>query len=252
MENEHSDDSFSIKNLTDEVSKIDKKTRESRKKKEKEGKTGKDKLIALDFDPLDIPKLINNATKTILHEMKAEFYKLFNFISEPPSKMFYTGTKDMIKAIKKNEDSGDTIVESQSLEKKLLLFSDMIEERENLIYELTDQLVNIELEKEEFARKIERMDKEKLEWSEQQKIIAKLIITDRRYNIIDLLRRTKIIAPVQLSFVLGVSLAQTKKYIKELEEIEIIKVNEDDTVFLHPEFNENTMNIIKAIQNKKK
>jgi len=158
----------------------------------------------------------------------------------------------MIKAMKKSEDSGDTIDESQSIEKKLLLFSDMVEERENLIYELTDQLVNIELEKEELTKKIEKMDKEKLEWSEQQKVIAKLIITDRRYNIIDLLRRTKIIAPVQLSFVLGVSLAQTKKYIRELEEIKIIKVNEDDTVFLHPEFNENTMNIIKAIENKEK
>ena len=33
MENEQSDDSFSIKNLTDEVSKIDKKVRESRKNK---------------------------------------------------------------------------------------------------------------------------------------------------------------------------------------------------------------------------
>lgn len=252
MENEHSDDSFSIKNLTDEVSKIDKKVRESRKNKEKKGKTGKDKPIALDFDPLDVPKLIDNATQTILHEMKAEFYKLFNFISDPPSKVFYSGTKDMIKAMKKSEDSGDTIDESQSIEKKLLLFSDMVEERENLIYELTDQLVNIELEKEELTKKIEKMDKEKLEWSEQQKVIAKLIITDRRYNIIDLLRRTKIIAPVQLSFVLGVSLAQTKKYIRELEEIQIIKVNEDDTVFLHPEFNENTMNIIKAIQNKEK
>ena len=52
-----------------------------------------------------------------------------------------------------------------------------------------------------------------------------------------------VIAPIQLSFVLGVSLSQTRKYISELEQMRILNVNEDGTVSLHPEFDEETMNI---------
>ncbi|GAH18495.1 unnamed protein product, partial [marine sediment metagenome] len=50
-------------------------------------------------------------------------------------------------------------------------------------------------------------------------------------------------AQIQLSFVLGVSLSQTKQYINELEKMKIIRINEDNTVSLDDSFDEETMNL---------
>ena len=90
---------------------------------------------------------------------------------------------------------------------------------------------------------MEDVEKSKQQWLSQKHVLEKLVQTDPRFNIINLLRRMGVIAPIQLSFVLGVSLSQTRRYIKELEEMNILTINEDETISLHPTFDEDTMNI---------
>ena len=51
-----------------------------------------------------------------------------------------------------------------------------------------------------------------------------------------MLKQLQSISQMQLSFVLGISLSQTKQYLKELEEIKIVQLKEDDTVELDPNF----------------
>jgi hypothetical protein len=129
------------------------------------------------------------------------------------------------------------------LEGEKELFQLLLDERESLIYELSDQLVAIETEKKEINDKLKILESDKEKWDNQKSVFERLITTDPRFNIINLLRRMGVIAPIQLSFVLGVSLSQTRKYILELEQMKIIQINEDDTISLHSAFNEETMNI---------
>ena len=144
-----------------------------------------------------------------------------------------------------DSDEGTTVEDAVATEfqKEKEMMQLILEERESLIYELSDQIVAIEAEKKDLEEKMEQIENEKLKWDSQKSILERIVTTDPRFNIINLLRRMGIIAQIQLSFVLGVSLSQTRKYIMELEQMKILQVNEDETVSLHPAFNEETMNV---------
>ncbi len=236
-----------ITKLSEEVEEL----KENLKAPKKEGKVEKTKKkkqeSTLELDPAIryVNELLENSSEVIISEMKSEFFRLFNFLSSMFSVSPYQ--QDRRKIQKKPSDSSENgsvdtrVIEDFQREKDMLNL--LLEERESLIYELSDQIVAIEAEKKELEDKMEKITKEMEKWMKQKSVLERIVTSDPRFNIINLLRRMGVIAPIQLSFVLGVSLSQTRKYISELEQMKILNVNEDGTVSLHPEFDEDTMNI---------
>ncbi|MHA1223662.1 MAG: hypothetical protein ACTSSG_06755 [Candidatus Heimdallarchaeaceae archaeon] len=241
-----------IDSLSEEVKELKTSLKKTRKKEKTRGKKEESSAdLSPSFNYLN--ELLEKTSENIIAEMKSEFFRLFNFLS---SMLSVTPNQKELQLIKEKGEArkieygrgtktqtteSEQRVEQLEKEKELLQL--LLEERESLIYELSDQLVVIENAKKALEEERKKIEKEKQNWENQKAVLEKLVKTDPRFNIINLLRRMGVIAPIQLSFVLGVSLSQTKKYIRELEDMQILKVNEDDTVSLHPSFNEETMNI---------
>ncbi len=237
-----------IEKLTEEVQ-IAKESKLRRERLENSETSKRKKPLEINPAIEYISGLLENSSEQIVSEMKSEFFRLFNFLSSMFSvspnhvEKRYVPRNDV--SISEDEASGniaDQISPASSSEKEKMLKL-LLDERESLIYELSDQIVAIEAEKKIIQDKIKLIDEEKSKWINQKNILERLVTTDPRFNVINLLRRMGVIAPIQLSFVLGVSLSQTKKYIQELEGMKILQVNEDGTVSLHSEFDEETMNI---------
>ncbi|MHA2254565.1 MAG: hypothetical protein ACXAAM_00650 [Candidatus Heimdallarchaeaceae archaeon] len=243
--------------IADEISKLSEEVKEIKdnfKSTQKESKgifqpLNKKKTSTLELTPAleYVNELLENSSEQIISEMKSEFFRLFNFLS---SMMSVSSQRDRTLAEEVREfmetpnmGTADESIETGELGKEKEMLKLLLDERESLIYELSDQLVAIEAEKKDLKDKMEEINTERKLWENQKEIFERLVTTDPRFNIISLLRRMGVIAPIQLSFVLGVSLSQTRKYIMELEQMRILQVNEDETVSLHPAFNEDTMNV---------
>ncbi|MHA1869130.1 MAG: hypothetical protein ACTSXD_13895 [Candidatus Heimdallarchaeaceae archaeon] len=190
-----------------------------------------------------IKEQIDSSTKFLLSEIKSEFYRLIT--------LFYTSSdidekEKLLKELdidrtkyKKQEETLNqeeqySIVDEQK--EYISRLVSMLEEREQLIYELSDQVVALSVKKSEIEKELNNIKEEKEQWNKVKKITQKLVSTDPRYKIISMLKQLQSISQMQLSFVLGISLSQTKQYLKELEEIKIVQLKEDDTVELDPNF----------------
>jgi len=191
--------------------------------------------------------MLKSSSDNIISELKTEFFRLFNFlssfqtVSQYPRSQYNLSAEESLLERELTEENIANIQETIEKEKEMLKL--LLEERETLIYELSDQVVAIETEKKELQEKLDQVLADKGKWSQQKEVLERLVTSDPRFNIISLLRRMGVIAPIQLSFVLGVSLSQTKRYINELEKMKILQINEDSTVSLDASFNEETMNI---------
>ncbi|MHA1303282.1 MAG: hypothetical protein ACTSQE_00340 [Candidatus Heimdallarchaeaceae archaeon] len=185
---------------------------------------------------------LEDSTHVLLSEIKSEFYRLINFLS---SSSDTKAQEHVLKKMKeelselitfsqeeKTESLDKTTTEKEYIERLM----GMIDEREQLIYELSDQVVALSVGKTELERELTSLKEEAEKWKRTKEIAFKLISTDPRYTIINMLRQLHTISQMQLSFVLGISLSQTKRYIRELEEIEIVRINDDGTVELNPTF----------------
>jgi predicted nuclease with TOPRIM domain len=238
-----------ISKLSEEVEELKENLKAPKKKEAKEEKTKKKKQSStLELDPAIqyVNELLENSSDVIISEMKSEFFRLFNFLSSMFSVSPYQQDRRKIQRKPSESSEGEAGVDSSVLEdfqREKDMLNLLLEERESLIYELSDQIVAIEAEKKDLEDKMEKISVEMSKWMKQKSVLERIVTTDPRFNIINLLRRMGVIAPIQLSFVLGVSLSQTRKYISELEQMKILSVNEDGTVSLHPEFDEETMNI---------
>ncbi|NPD87228.1 MAG: hypothetical protein HGN29_00800 [Asgard group archaeon] len=246
--------------IADEISKLSEEVKEIKdnfKSSQKESKgifqsSNRKKTSTLELSPAleYVNELLENSSEQIISEMKSEFFRLFNFLS---SMMSVSSQRDRTLAeevrefmetpsVKTSEETRETGETGEwGREKEMLKL--LLDERESLIYELSDQLIAIEAENKNLKEKMEEIKVERKLWENQKEVFERLVTTDPRFNIITLLRRMGVIAPIQLSFVLGVSLSQTRKYIMELEKMRIVQVNEDETVVLHQAFNEETMNV---------
>ncbi len=236
-----------ISKLSDEVNELkdNMKSPKRRGKSEKSSRFNDTSKIELSPAIEYVNELLENSSEAIISEMKSEFFRLFNFIS---SMFSVTPYQSINRTIQKEEDSDDELTADDVIlvsefrkEKEMLQL--LLDERESLIYELSDQIVAIEAEKKVLEDKIEEIDTDKTKWLKQKNVLERIVTSDPRFNIITLLRRMGVIAPIQLSFVLGVSLSQTRRYISELEQLKILQVKEDGTVSLHTDFDEDTMNI---------
>jgi hypothetical protein len=256
-EENETEDPEEFQEIAEEISKLSEEVKvikENFKTSQKENKgifqsINKKKTSALELSPAleYVNELLENSSEQIISEMKSEFFRLFNFLSSMMSVSAPQRERTLSEEVRgfmetpgiMTEDSEETVDWEREREMLQLL----LDERESLIYELSDQLVAIEAEKKDLKDEMEEINKEKRMWENQKEVFERLVTTDPRFNIINLLRRMGVIAPIQLSFVLGVSLSQTRKYIMELEQMRILLVNEDETVSLHPSFNEETMNV---------
>lgn len=247
-----------IDKLTEEVKALKNKDKHNQiKKKDKLSTNSCEEQLEINPTINYISEMLKTSSDNIITEFKAEFFRLFNFLSSLQNITPYprkNSGQNIEEAILEREIIEENIANMQETiqqEKEMLKL--LLEERESLIYELSDQIVAIETEKKQFKTLYEQTLEEKASWIKQKEVLEKLVTSDPRFNIINLLRRMGVIAPIQLSFVLGVSLSLTKQYISELEQMKIVQINEDDTISLHSEFDENTMNIrIETNENKNK
>ena len=188
-----------------------------------------------------ISELVEKASERIIKEMKAETFKIWNAIAGSQPIQIPTSVADSHKNAEK-EDAFFKEGEKKGGEPSVNLYKDLLEERETLIYELTDQMIAIESENKELKERLRKIEEETSKTNKFMELVKKFLKTDPRYRIINTVRRTGIIAPVQLSFVLGISLAQTNQYLKEMEKMGIIEILTDGTVTLHKEFDETLLN----------
>ena len=235
-----------ISKLSEEVSELKNniKSPKKRGKSEKPQRFKQSPQIELSPAIEYVNELLENSSEIIISEMKSEFFRLFNFLSSMFSVNPYQSSGRTIS--KRDSEEGhlsEDVVSTSEFQQEKEMMQLLLEERESLIYELSDQIVAIEAEKKVMEDKMQEIEKDKAKWDKQKNILERIVTTDPRYNIISLLRRMGVIAPIQLSFVLGVSLSQTRRYITELEQMKILQIKEDGTVSLHPEFDEDTMNI---------
>ncbi|MCG3217232.1 MAG: hypothetical protein KAS63_10920 [Candidatus Heimdallarchaeota archaeon] len=247
-----------IEKLTEEVKVVKEEIRNSKRKREiLETSSGSSIKEPIEITPAIeyISYLLENSSEQIVSEMKSEFFRLFNFLSSmlsvTPNHLEKRSFAQSDITENGEELDGDVKqkIQAISINEREDMLKLLLDERESLVYELSDQIVAIEVEKKSLQDKVKLIEENKLKWERQKNVLEKLVTTDPRFNIINLLRRMGVIAPIQLSFVLGVSLSQTNKYIQELEKMQILKLNEDETVSLHPAFDEDTMNIRIEINN---
>ncbi len=234
-----------ISKLSEEVSELKENIKSPKKhaKIENPRRYGQSPQIELSPAIEYVNELLENSSEVIISEMKSEFFRLFNFLSSMFSVNPYQSSgRPLPKRDSDEEYSSEDIVSISEFQKEKEMMQLLLEERESLIYELSDQIVAIEAEKKVIDEKILEIEEDKAKWDKQKNVLERIVTTDPRFNIITLLRRMGVIAPIQLSFVLGVSLSQTRRYITELEQMRILQVKEDGTVSLHPEFDEDTMN----------
>jgi predicted nuclease with TOPRIM domain len=237
-----------IVKLTKEVKAIKSKVNSTRMGDIKSGSMNSNNST-LDINPAIayINEMLKSSSDNIISELKTEFFRLFNFLSSFQTVSQYPRSRNNLSAeesLLERELTEENIANIQeTIEKEKEMLKLLLEERETLIYELSDQVVAIETEKKELQEKLDQVLTDKEQWSKQKEVLERLVTSDPRFNIISLLRRMGVIAPIQLSFVLGVSLSQTKRYINELEKMKILQINEDSTVSLDASFNEETMNI---------
>ncbi len=237
-----------IVKLTKEVKAIKSKANSTHITDTKSGSIKSNNNI-LDINPAItyINEMLKSSSDNIISELKAEFFRLFNFLSSFQTVSQYTRSRNsssIEEDLLKRELSEENIAAIQeTVEKEKEMLKLLLEERESLIYELSDQIVAIETEKKEILEKLDQVLADKGKWNKRKEVLERLVTSDPRFNIINLLRRMGVIAQIQLSFVLGVSLSQTKQYINELEKMKIIRINEDNTVSLDDSFDEETMNL---------
>ncbi|OLS30913.1 MAG: hypothetical protein HeimAB125_17730 [Candidatus Heimdallarchaeota archaeon AB_125] len=238
-----------ITKLSEEVEQLKEDLKSPKKKEAKEEKAKRRKQTStLELDPAIqyVNGLLEDSSDVIISEMKSEFFRLFNFLSS----MFSVSPYQQDRRKFQRKPSGPSVSDGgidtsvfEDFQREKDMLNLLLEERESLIYELSDQIVVIEAEKKQLEDKMEKITEDMEKWMKQKSVLERIVTSDPRFNIINLLRRMGVIAPIQLSFVLGVSLSQTGKYISELEQMKILNVNEDGTVSLHSEFDEDTMNI---------
>ncbi|MCK5140603.1 MAG: hypothetical protein KAQ70_00265 [Candidatus Heimdallarchaeota archaeon] len=245
-----------IVKLTKEVKAIKSKVNSTQMSDTKSGSQSSSNNL-LDINPAVayINEMLKSSSDNIISELKAEFFRLFNFLSSFQTMSQYPRSRNSLgieESILQRELTEENIANIQeTIEKEKGMLKLLLEERESLIYELSDQIVTIETEKKELQEKYDQILTDEGKWSKQKEVLERLVTSDPRFNIINLLRRMGVIAPIQLSFVLGVSLSQTKRYINELEKMKILQINEDNTVSLDTSFDEETMNIkIKTSEDK--
>jgi hypothetical protein len=240
-----------IEKLSEEVKEMRNNVKSQKDKESKARKSSRRSKEILELTPAleYVNELLENSSEHIVSEMKSEFFRLFNFLSSMLS--VAPQKKNNLSQETKQIDLEKFDVESDPESEKELMKL-LLEERESLIYELSDQLVAMETEKKTLKDKLKSIEEDKIKWDKQKDVFERLVRTDPRFNIITLLRRMGVIAPIQLSFVLGVSLSQTRRYIRELEEMRILVINEDETVSLHPSFDEETMNVKAALTENEK
>ena len=237
-----------ISKLTEEVNELQNNIKNAKKKEKSEKMKRSAKSSSFEFNPAIeyVSELLQNSSESIISEMKSEFFRLFNFLSSMFSVSPYQLDRKSVSTRESQvteEDAEIDAVTALEREKEREMVNLLLDERESLIYELSDQIVAIEAEKKLMEEEMKKIVSDKVKWEKQKSILERIVSTDPRFNIINLLRRMGVIAPIQLSFVLGVSLSQTQRYIIELERMKILIVNEDNTISLHHEFDEETMNI---------
>jgi len=192
-----------------------------------------------------IDELLKTSTRKIINEIRGEFYRLFNTLTSMGVAISSMERTEKFELKKESSKKVKTIsAEEGKLSKnvkeelaKVELYKYLLTERESLIYELTDRLVAVETESNKIKQKLKKLEKEREEWEKQKEFLSKLLVTDPRYKIISLLKQTKVIAPTQLSFFLGVSLGQVREYLNQLKTMNIITFNDDGSVQLHKDFN---------------
>ncbi len=187
---------------------------------------------------IDIIKdVVNESNELLLSEIKSEFYKLLNFLS---GSYDVKGQQKLLEEIKTEMEKGSESDHKDKIdsEKSAYIGSllSIIEEREQLIYELSDQIVSLSVRNKELKSKLDELDKKIELISKSNSIMKSLLSTDPKYKIINMLKKLHSIDLMQLSFVLGISLSQTKKYVNDLSSTKIVLLNEDGTVELSDDF----------------
>ena len=195
-----------IVKLTAEVKAIKSKASFTQDKETKKTETISSNNV-LDINPAIayIDEMLKSSSENIITELKAEFFKLFNFLSSFQTVSPYPRKRTQSKAEQiaiEDELTEESIKEIQeTIEKEKEMLKLLLEERESLIYELSDQVVAIETEKKEIQDKLNDILDDKMKWNKQKEVLERLVTSDPRFSVINLLRRMGVIAPIQLSFV---------------------------------------------------
>lgn len=195
-----------------------------------------------------IEEKLEESTTQILREIKSEFYRLISFLSGSNVEI-----KDVIdessqtgkgkKSSKEEKPQTPLFQELDQENKQISAIQSILQEREIMIYELLDQILQITAE-------LKSLKKERAMWNKKQERIEeklvmykKLVKTDPRYKILQYIRQMPAVTMMDLSFVLGVSLSQVKRYIVEMEKVEILDINQDGTIKIHHDFDENLIEL---------
>lgn len=218
-----------------------------------------------DFDPkrIEIESTISyieekleESTTQILREIKSEFYRLINFLSGSNVDIRdvldeSSQTEDEKKSSRKENDTPREEEKTQTSlfqeldqeNKQISAIESILQEREIMIYELLDQILQITAELKSLKKERAMANQKQEIIEEKLKMYKKLVKTDARYKILQYIRQMPAVTMMDLSFVLGVSLSQVKRYIIEMEKVEILDINQDGTIKIHHDFDESLIEL---------
>ena len=146
-----------IEKLSEEVKEIKNNVKSQNDKEIKARRSSRKNKEILELTPAleYVNELLENSSEHIVSEMKSEFFRLFNFLSSmlsvAPQKISNISQETIQTDLEKFDVESDPESEKELM--KLLL-----EERESLIYELSDQLVAMETEKKTLKERLKAIE----------------------------------------------------------------------------------------------
>ncbi|NHJ31609.1 MAG: hypothetical protein FK732_01985 [Asgard group archaeon] len=85
------------------------------------------------------------------------------------------------------------------------------------------KLESVSDEKERLIVQLESLNSTISSWQGQLGLLQKLAASDPRYKVIGALKKHGSLSDIQLAFTMGTSIAQIRKYIDDLRELELVK-----------------------------
>lgn len=161
----------------------------------------------------------DNSTKT--DKKKISVPSVEPFLSPPEVATSKEEVEDFSKEIEEKTIDLDEDIKtlSELLDAKTL----EIKQKDTFIAEINLRYENISDEKERLIVQLESLNSTIESWHGQLSLLQKLASSDPRYKVIGALKKHGSLSDIQLAFTMGTSIAQIRKYIDDLRDLELVR-----------------------------
>ncbi len=125
----------------------------------------------------------------------------------------------------------------ENLPEEIQVLHDLLEskkeevlEKDRQIVEYNSEIEAIAIEKNSLIVELERLNQVIESWKNQLEMLESMAEGDPRFRMIEALKSHERLTEIQLAFALGTSISQVRKFINDLRDMELIKIEKDGRI----------------------